>query len=1011
MPSLRFRTLSGAVMAAHALALAPSMALASDEPCPLVWCGQKQPEAPPPVTAEARALWQAAEQLDEAQFMQLIDKVDSLEQYSLNNRPLLFILLSQPKLLTMLDEADTPAERDAIVSAHRASLPVRERMMAAAIAAGADIHATSYLEPRPLLQAALLYGSPHIVSLLLARAAATEQDGNDAFDEALAAVLGPGGAVTSPAVASLVTLRERTDMLTQVLRRPRVPASGPEPFSLAELSVLVATTEGTQAIDAFLAAYPGVVQSHTDDETWPSPLTLAAFKGDHAAVELLGKRLHLTAPSNAREPASSWVTDAALAAAAGGHMALAKSLLPAHAWVDQAGPVRMKGLVVNGRTVEIEPVPMLHYAAVAGDTDWTKQLIAQGAKPDGARLDKTTTLNEVFARQHDAVAELMLRHGADAMLSSIWGPSPMLAAAQAGKLGRLELIAAHRGGCLAARSPDELLDLAQALAKSSLGSVDEQSALVEVLRRAGLEPAKVSGRLPSIFIAKRKPLVARWLLSNGAPMVLTRRETREEPENGHIDPALTAAIDVEDEGTVQLLLDRGADVHLPCRGGVRPLGSALMKGNAAIMERLVAAGAQLKKSFKRPHEALVHAIASGQADLVDRVTALGGGKLSTLCPVQMGYLQSILLSEPAFLAALEERGLPLGRRCGKDRFNDKLVTVHLAQETTLTPEQSAHLVANLKAHPELLDARALIEGHRVRMLDAAIGYMRDDLVAALLAAGVQPDQEAAWTAIEAGQPHLLRQLLTHGLALSERLPNGLTLGSHIQCRENPTFRAVLGLADDASECTHVPNAEMTGAELAKARRHAGSYRLTSSRTVSSTLVLHPNGRFDFTFKASSRPQIASGTWRLDGPRLLLDSGMPREGGFFRIAATRRDAAASGVTLRVLDYEHMSKQVDVFDPASGAVLPYRPAPDSDDVAALPWTHAPATLYIRHRYLNNGQWFALPVPLPTEGAPPNQIDVAWDNEADAPYRLKAAGVFSGAHLAMRLDGLGHLRYRKR
>src|SRR5574343_527555 len=132
-------------------------------------------------TPDVKALFEAAQNGDEATFNRLIPTIPEVNEYTVDGLPLLTTLLFPARNLP-IDRSkrkvwwDIPADQaQAIRAAHAATLPAKERMLATALQHGAKPSEFSQAGRRPALHLATVYGSPEMVRLLLKHGADVNQ--------------------------------------------------------------------------------------------------------------------------------------------------------------------------------------------------------------------------------------------------------------------------------------------------------------------------------------------------------------------------------------------------------------------------------------------------------------------------------------------------------------------------------------------------------------------------------------------------------------------------------------------------------------------------------------------------------------------------------------------------------------------------------------------------------------------------------------------------------------------
>lgn len=327
--ALACASLPAATMAEAAAAYAPpeAAALESDEtvepglPAPECGCqgGHRTPDEA--LSGDVLPLLQAAQTLDEEAFIQLLTSTPDVARLKVGDRTLLAALVSPASANDGASGSSArlaywemdAAKQAALREAHRATLPVRMRMLAAALKQGLNPGDTSNTEQLPPLHLALLFGSPAMVDLLLASGADPNQAAGTTRKRApIEFMFDSEYTFRLSGLPDLVSRSERSAMLLSLIKagakRPFAAADGvlSKPLdqrTLAENTSgpvrtgraadyllwppLVEMTEGSAVLTAFLGlgTHPQAVQGEEN------LFARAAFAGNQDAVAWLQQQL------------------------------------------------------------------------------------------------------------------------------------------------------------------------------------------------------------------------------------------------------------------------------------------------------------------------------------------------------------------------------------------------------------------------------------------------------------------------------------------------------------------------------------------------------------------------------------------------------------------------------------------------------------------------------------------------------------------------------------------------
>ncbi len=279
-----------------------------------------------------------------------------------------------------------------------------------------------------------------------------------------------------------------------------------------------------------------------------------------------------------------------------------------------------------------------------------------------------------------------------------------------------------------------------------------------------------------------------------------------------------------------------------------------------------------------------------------------------------------LLDRPGYFAQLQAAGYAGARAecAGKDGALPQRLLSALLRDRQLAiarRDTVIDVLTRLKAMGADLEARQAESG--ATPLVAAIELGRADLADALLAAGASPDaadaqgRSPAWTALASGQPDMLALLARrHARFDGAAAPSGQSFSQTLACQAAPDFAAALQAAGAPLKQTCPAGSGAAKAPGKAAARVAGHYYLRGMREVGSELLLSPDGRFDYLMSYGATDIEASGTWRLEGRQVRLDTPPIQPfSAIAKVGADTRPAQGEDLTVRVY-YEGRPVKVDV-----------------------------------------------------------------------------------------------------
>lgn len=907
-------------------------------------CASPYREYKPADTADTRALFAAIDAVDEAAFTAALAKVPRPGDYAREGVPLLHALLMPPWPRSKRVYWDMSADETArLRQAYRDTLPARARMLAALLATQPPLNDITYESRRPPVHLALLYGSPGILDMLLAAGARADQRG-DENRTPLDFLLNRDFefAVRMTYLPRLVDRQETTRMVLALLK-----AGAPRPFAYVDDNsddvtrsalkdaqgqprfaadylawpALVELTEGADVVRALAAT--GTKPAYGDGI---SPLALAAYTGNAGAVPALMELGPRTTPATgygATGDIDLWL-DAAQAALAAGHGDIAQPLLRAGMPFSQRGPQTGTDTAVFVR-MQADLQPILNLAARQGDVATVKRLLALGAPVEGDSADQygdTPLADAVQAHRFDAARALLaaganpalLRQGYDrksALERAIDADDPALL--------RDLLAATPRESLQALLADPAHSPVAQALRRPG----KQGAAMLRQLADAGLDLKTLDAGAIRQALENRDAAMAAYLMDAGVPVnpPPAAATASDDAYDRRGVPPLLVAVTSDQPAMVDALLAKGADPLGLAPEGRSALYWAIGKGDDAMLERLLRAGAKLDdpRLPRAParYALLNAALASGDIARVNRVAQANGQAVASACLTDGA--EYALLDKAGYFAQLQAAGFTGAHTdCMKDGgpLPQRLLSALLRDRQLAVARRDSvvDVLTRLKTGGADLDARL---EHGDTPLIAAIQIGRADLADAMLAAGAGADaadaqgRSPAWVALESGQPDMLALLARYQARFAgAAAPQGQSFDQTLACQSAPAFAAVSQAAGVSVKpgCPATPAAGKGAGKAAPGI--AGHYYLRGMREVGSELLLTEDGRFQYLMSYGAVDIEASGQWRSDGKQVHLDT--PPIQPFSAIADVRADARpadADQLTVRVY-YQGRPVKVDV-----------------------------------------------------------------------------------------------------
>ncbi|UKZ74671.1 hypothetical protein TrVFT333_002341 [Trichoderma virens FT-333] len=248
---------------------------------------------------------------------------------------------------------------------------------------------------------------------------------------------------------------------------------------------------------------------------------------------------------------------------------------------------------------------ILSYLAEQGEEVITHAFLLASSALDINLVDTfgRTPLSRAAEKGCEAVARLLLEHGADVKARNLDGQTPLSWAAASGQEAVVRLLLLEHGADVEAHNPGSRTPLWKAAANG-------HEAIVRLLLEHGadIEAHNEVGRTPlSWAAANGHEAVVRLLLEHGADVKAHKHAGR---------TPLSWAAENGREAVVRLLLEHGADVKAYDGGGQTPLSRAAENGREAVVRLLLEHGADVKAYDRDGQTPLSRAAENGREAVV-----------------------------------------------------------------------------------------------------------------------------------------------------------------------------------------------------------------------------------------------------------------------------------------------------------------------------------------------------------------------------------------------------------
>lgn len=909
-------------------------------------------------TPDVKALFEAAQNGDEATFNRLIPTIPEVNEYTVDGLPLLTTLLLPARNLP-IDRSkrkvwwDIPADQaQAIRAAHAATLPAKERMLATALQQGAKPSEFSQAGRRPALHLATVYGSPEMVRLLLKHGADVNQIDSDKSQTAVEFALDNEFFIRMSYLPVLLDPAQRTDILLAIQaagagrpyrrvdefaeREAGKPSERPSADYLL-WPALASLTQGSEIMEAF--ARTGTAPVFDAEDIQLSPLAYAARSGNLGGVRWLKK----VAPRSIKAEKThgkdevkydTWLMAAAWALYPTGSRLntpirvndiLTELIQPGMPWAqnnDLQDDAQNPLIAQRDITRPTADNTLLNYLVTTGNLDWVSRIVKMGATVDTPGRD--SPLLDAIRQENLPMVHLLLSLGADP-----------LAGKEAEKAALYELI-----------SPDYMHVDDDARRKSAAPGAVRHEMLEAML-------ASLTSRQKAELGKRKKSLVMEALTANN---VVDHRMVRALlasgiPWSGLDASAIVAAIASKDAELVGILLDYGVKIDERTAPGTKRtttpiLIHAISQGRMDLLPRLLQAGANPNLAASNGWSAVDWAIARGDVAALDLLLAQGGliaGEKRPLSPVELAVASG---NEAMLQRVSPPTGADLTQVCLK--HGPKLIGV--IRDSSDAYWQ--HLLAQGLGRPST-DGKACsgLAPMPYRLLDALLADRENRIV--------------GWqvTRIE----KRLRDLKAQGQPLTDEEGDSLLRKAKAAGRQDLISVLVnLGLTSAAEPASKaVPERMPSAADKALEKKLIGHYYLENQREVGSEIVLRANGHFDYMLAYGANDEQASGQWMVRDELLVFKTTPTKTASswvpFGRLPTTGATPAEKPGDV-VVDVSHKGRPLSLLK----VVVMGCTAPETNGGQTVDgrWTGLLAgdicQITLRHNSLNNGLVYVYQVP---------------------------------------------------
>ncbi|NRR32541.1 hypothetical protein HSX11_20440 [Oxalobacteraceae bacterium] len=843
-------------------------------------------------TPEVRALFKAASEGEEAEFIRLLGKVGNVNDYLVDDEKLLHALLLPAASLRSEADAWRTAGNNARdlnhwqaqQARHAALQPAKLRMLALALERGASIKEGTRSANAAALHLAAMFGTPDMIALLLKHGADPRQYGGENYQLApLEFALEQKKYARG--VPELISPAQRTDNILALLKagaaRPyirieenaRKKDGGDKPeLPYADYLLwpkVLGLTSGTDVLDALLKTGTRPAKYENEGKT---SFDVAAEAGNADAIAWLKPRV----PRYGMDRQDHWLGAAMLAmySSAPGRDDVLRQLLAKGMDWNQSGPHQDSyGLdyrPLHGGSERIESGTLLNHATRARRAEWIPQLAALGAP-----VHKGGSVEDLLGavRAGDSgMVQALLAQGADPLS----GSEPALVLALGAPAGQDAIL-------------DLLLEHIVKVQKKSLADM-QFTPLEQVL--TGPDGIGV-GRL-------------RKLLDAGASAEGLSRE------------AVGALFGAQDRSLAVLLIEHGLLGEVQAKPAPKGASKAKVKMAAQVMAAEKAARAA---NAAEPYFVFI-AIREGRADLLPAILAHGENP-NLRTAMRDGSVQPNAVEYAISQGQVEELNVLLAHGGVIDMKGGLPWGSPLDRAVASLKPEMLRLVS--KNHTQPLNQVCLpLHAHLAKVvLEAPAAYWSLLREHGFGAGSACPGMQGMLALYLSESPHLLLEGWL-GQQLVERLPQlgpqrevfDADLWAAIAMSKNDPLSGLLAKAGWVAPARAVVAEEAPvqtdkAADLALQPKLVGHYYLSGVREVGAEILLRPNGKFQYSMAYGAVDEYAQGSWTVWNQQLVFRS----ETAEAQPATMRPSTDAPAVKLAagqvLVDLRHNGKSIPDF----------------------------------------------------------------------------------------------------
>lgn len=480
-----------------------------------------------PPTAAVEQLFLAARTVDEANFNRLIETIPDIQEYAVQQQPLLSALLHPVADLSKAKPGQkrkvwwemSATEMDQLRAVHQATLPAKTRMLKLALQRGASVKDSTYEWRMPPLHLAMVFGTPEMVQLLLQHGADPDLNEMDRGNTPIEFALDHEFFVRMTYLPELVSPEQRSEMLLALLaagaKQPYLrvdkklaedPAQKP-PRPAADYLVwpqLAWQTRGAEVMEAM--SKTGTTPALDEEDAGYSILSAAAQAGNLGGVRWLKTHLPRTLQiEQGKRTIDLWTLAASRALFPAEHDhssrpvdAILDELIVADLnWEQQNGHSDATFNYLNAQApYGFAPgSTLLHHLVLANRIDRVKQILAMGAPVEGTQTNQSPTPLQLASHLNNLpMVDVLLAHGAKPLAGPELEKTPLYTA-----------ILPDTGYSDRGESPETKAKRHQVLARLLVRLMPEQKVFLGTAKDS---PYAHAGRYPADQAAMRQLLVA-----------------------------------------------------------------------------------------------------------------------------------------------------------------------------------------------------------------------------------------------------------------------------------------------------------------------------------------------------------------------------------------------------------------------------------------------------------------------------------------------------------------------